>query len=94
VKVATDQNVPADEPCACHGEAMYWHKDKRKPPGVHWRCAVKNRQATARYYDTARGQEVRIRSNERRFFAGGMYLGMVGFTETEIDAMVADLTRI
>lgn len=29
--------------CACHGEPMYWNKDKRRPSGGFWFCAVKQR---------------------------------------------------
>lgn len=32
-------------------------------------------------------------SNQRRLYAGGMYLGMVGFTKAEIEAMVRGATR-
>lgn len=35
--------------CRCHGEPSLWHRDVRKAAGGYWRCAVKRRQADARY---------------------------------------------
>lgn len=36
--------------CSCHGEAMYWQKDKRLRAGGRWICgAVRRAQSAARY---------------------------------------------
>lgn len=38
--------------CDCHGEPMYWHKDRRSPVGGYWRCAVLRREAHRRHART------------------------------------------
>lgn len=36
--------------CSCHGETMYWQKDKRRTNDGYWYCAVKQlEKCRARY---------------------------------------------
>jgi hypothetical protein len=35
--------------CVCHGEPMYWHKEKGRPAGGFWRCHVKHLEYNRRY---------------------------------------------
>ena len=37
--------------CACHGEPMYWTRDKRYRAGGFWRCAVKERARARNLYN-------------------------------------------
>lgn len=37
--------------CVCHGEAMRKNTDSRYRGGFYWRCAVRNREHCAAYYD-------------------------------------------
>lgn len=42
--------------CQCHGEPMYWHKDKTRSAGGRWRCAVKVRERAREHRQSAKGR--------------------------------------
>lgn len=47
----------SDRPnCKCHGEPMFWSKDKRTKRGGYWRCLVLKREQARRYARSERGR--------------------------------------
>ena len=75
--------------CDCHGEPMLRVVDKRRP-NSYWTCLVRARErsrksnARWRLNHPARKR----RDNERRLRVGNTYMGMCGFTDSEIKEMV------
>ena len=41
--------------CHCHGEPMYWQKDKRLRAGGYWHCAVRHLELNRRYFHELSG---------------------------------------
>lgn len=48
----------------------------------------KGRATDRRFRQSTKGRLAKARDNERRFFVGGMYLGMAGFTQTELKGLL------
>lgn len=95
---------PAGDPplCKCHGEPMRWNHDKAKKRGGVWICQVVRRRSQNRHalsakakatrsewLRTTKGYEYAKNKNARRMYVGSMYLGRVGFTESEIKEMIS-----
>lgn len=87
--------------CACHGVPMMRHKDPSRKAGWRWRCRVQSQEANRRWRETSPVQTAesnrrwreanpeRKRSlNARRMYAGSLYVGSCGFSDSEIKEMI------
>jgi hypothetical protein len=72
-KAVRDDGTPL-----CHHDAPMYRF------GTTWRCAVRVRERQRASYDYAK----RSRWNERQIQVGDIYLGTVGFTASEREAML------
>lgn len=92
---------PAGDPpvCECHRLPMLANG------GGKWACQVKRRASKLAYYYTDKGQDAYQRyrasakgratndaKNKRRMYVGAMYLGLVGFTDSEAKEMINGAT--
>ncbi len=68
-------------------QRRYLKTEKGKATQRRYAASEKGKAAKRRYAESAKGQRQRADHNERRVFAGALYLGTAGFTATEREEM-------
>lgn len=71
--------------CKCHGEPMY--RDGSRNGEQEWCCAAKSNERGRRFREANRDKV--CKANSRRLWSGDIYLGRVGFTTEETEAMLS-----
>lgn len=66
----------------------YKQSEKGKATQKRYRNSAKGKAAEKRYEQSAAGLERNRGSNERRVYAGSIYLGMGGFTKQEREELL------